>query len=121
MFIPRAKLRAAAAAAAVTAAVALIGLGAGTANAAGWPPLREGAYLYSGTHGTGTVSKADLDDFGTCHTLPTPARSVQVVSGSASVVLHPGAGCTGAFSWATGSLAQSDLPWAALSYHVVPA
>ncbi|MFD8994180.1 hypothetical protein [Streptomyces abikoensis] len=119
MFIPRAKLRAAAAA--VTTAVALIGLGAGTANAADWPPLREGAYLYSGTHGTGTVSKVDLDDFGTCHTLPASARSVQVVSGSASVVLHPGAGCTGAYSWATGSLAQSDLPWAALSYHVVGA
>ncbi|MFF4225111.1 hypothetical protein ACX9I7_30510 [Streptomyces sp. L500] len=119
MFIPRAKLRATAAA--FTTAVALIGLGAGTAYAADWPPLREGAYLYSGTHGTGTVAKVDLDDFGTCHTLPASARSVQVVSGSASVVLHPGAGCTGAYSWATGSLAQSDLPWAALSYHVVRA
>ncbi|MFD9902679.1 hypothetical protein [Streptomyces sp. NPDC059063] len=119
MFTPRSKLRSAAAAA--TVAAALIGIGAGTANAADWPPLREGAYLYSGTHGTGTVSKVDLGDFGTCHTLATPARSVQVVSGSASVVLYPKADCGGASSWATGSLAQSDLPWAALSYRVVPA
>ncbi|MVO85397.1 hypothetical protein GPA10_11690 [Streptomyces sp. p1417] len=119
MFTSRTRLRGASAAAAMT--VALIGLGAGAANAADWPPLREGAHLYSGTHGTGTVSTADLNDFGTCHTLSVPARSVQVVSGSASVVLYPGRGCTGASAWASGSLAQSDLPWAALSYRVVPA
>ncbi|MEU3354409.1 hypothetical protein [Streptomyces sp. NPDC037389] len=119
MFIPRAKLRSAAAAA--TTAMALIGLGAGTANATDWPPLREGAYLYSGTHGTGTVSTVDLTDLGTCHALPVPPRSVQIISGSASVVLYPGAGCTGTHAFATGSLLQDDLPWAALSYRVVPA
>ncbi|WP_030684623.1 hypothetical protein [Streptomyces sp. NRRL B-1347] len=119
MFTSRTKLRTTAAAACVT--VALIGLGAGAANAADWPPLKEGAYLYSGAHGTGTVSPVDLDDLGTCHSLSTPSRSVQVVSGSASVVLYPGTGCTGTSAWATGSLAQSDLPWAARSYRVVPA
>ncbi|QDQ15172.1 hypothetical protein [Streptomyces spectabilis] len=109
------------AAAAALAAVALTGLGAGTANAAEWPPLREGAYLYSGTHGTGKEFRVDLDDVGTCHTLSTPPRSLQIVSGSGSLVLYPGADCTGASSWASGSLAQSDLPWAARSYRVVPA
>ncbi|MCF3118343.1 hypothetical protein IPZ68_01260 [Streptomyces arenae] len=117
MFTSRVKLHATVA----TMAAALIGLGAGTANAAGWPPLQEGAYLYSGTQGSGTVSTVDLGDFGTCHTLSTPARSLQIANGSASVVVYPAAGCTGATSWASGSLAQSDLPYAALSYRAVPA
>ncbi|MEV5980958.1 hypothetical protein [Streptomyces sp. NPDC052114] len=120
MFTPRAKLGASTAAAA-TMALALMGLGAGTANATGWPPLQEGAYLYSGTQGTGTATTVDLGDFGTCHTLPTPARSLQIANGSASVVVYPGAGCTGASPWASGSLTQSNLPYAALSYRVVPA
>ncbi|MFD9789904.1 hypothetical protein ACFWXK_03030 [Streptomyces sp. NPDC059070] len=118
MLTSRAKLRGAV----VVSAMAVALIGAGTAaNAADWPPLKEGAYLYSGTHGTGPVSAVDLGDFGTCHTLATAARSIQVVSGSASVVLYPGAGCTGANPWASGSLAQSDLPRAALSYRVVSA
>ncbi|MFJ3793400.1 hypothetical protein [Kitasatospora sp. NPDC090091] len=119
MFISRAHLRGTAVAA--TMAAALLGLGAGASDAAGWPPLQPGAHLYSGSGGTGTVTAVDLGDFGTCHTLSMPARSVQVVSGSASVVLYPGAGCTGGYAWATGSLAQSNLPWAAQSYRVVPA
>ncbi|WP_320775897.1 peptidase inhibitor family I36 protein [Streptomyces sp. CRN 30] len=118
MFSPKAKLRTAAAAA--TVAVVLIGVGAGTASAADWPPLQEGAYLYSGTGGTGTVTEVDLGDFGTCHTLSQSAKSVQVVNGSASVVVYTGAGCTGS-AWASGSLAQSDLPAPALSYRVVSA
>ncbi|MET8543273.1 hypothetical protein ABZW03_21875 [Kitasatospora sp. NPDC004799] len=67
------------------------------------------------------MTAVDLDDFGTCHTLSTSARSVQVVSGSAALVLYSGAGCTGAYPWGTGSLAQFDLPWPVLSYRVVPA
>ncbi|MER7929829.1 hypothetical protein ABTY96_42995 [Streptomyces sp. NPDC096057] len=101
-------------------AVALAGLGAGTASAADWPTLKEGAYLYSGTTGTGTVTEVDLGSLGTCHTLSGPARSVQIANGSASLELHSGAGCTGA-AWRSGSLAQTDLPWVALSYRVVTA
>ncbi|MFD8478054.1 hypothetical protein [Kitasatospora sp. NPDC059673] len=119
MFTPKAMLRGSAVAATLLAAV--IGLGAGSAQAGGWPPLQPGAHLYLGTGGSGAVTVVDLDDFGTCHTLATPARSVQVASGSASVVLYSGAGCTDANPWATGSLAQSDLPRPALSYRVVPA
>ncbi|MER7705156.1 hypothetical protein ABTX81_19960 [Kitasatospora sp. NPDC097605] len=103
------------------AAAVLVGLGAGAAHAAGWPPLHEGGYLYAGAGGTGAVTVVDLGDLGTCHTLAGPVRSAQVVDGAASVVLYTGAGCTGAHPWATGSLAQSDLPAAALSYRVVPA
>ncbi|MGK4584972.1 hypothetical protein [Kitasatospora sp. HPMI-4] len=119
MFTPRRKLRSAATVAAMAAA--LIGLGTTAANAADWPPLHEGAYLYSGTNGTGTVTTVDLDDLGTCHTLSTPVLSFQVVTGPTSVLLYPGAGCTGAGPWATGSLAQSNLPEPALSYRVTPA
>ncbi|MGA4844294.1 hypothetical protein [Streptomyces sp. G45] len=119
MFTPRAILHSTAVAA--CAAVALTGFGAGTASATDWPPLREGAYLYSGTHGTGKASAVDLDDLSTCHTLSAPARSVQIASGSASLVLYSGADCTGIHPWATGSLLESDLPRAALSYRVVPA
>ncbi|MFB7668751.1 hypothetical protein ACFC1R_33330 [Kitasatospora sp. NPDC056138] len=119
MFTPKVGFRGAAAA--TTMAAALIGLGTGAANAAGWPPLQQGAYLYSGTVGAGAVTTVDLTDLGTCHTLSEPALSVQVVSGSASVVLYPAADCTGAHPWATGSLARSNLPAAALSYRVVPA
>ncbi|MFD4661500.1 hypothetical protein ACFWP2_38490 [Kitasatospora sp. NPDC058444] len=120
MFTPQARLRRAAVTTAMTAA--LIALGAGAAGAAaGWPPLEPGAHLYSATDGRGAVTTVDLADLGTCHTLPTPARSIQVASGSASVVLYPGAGCTGANPWASGSLAQSNLPLTAQSYRVVPA
>ncbi|MFF4354842.1 hypothetical protein [Streptomyces sp. NPDC001530] len=65
--------------------------------------------------GTGTATEADLGDLGTCHTLSASALSVQVVTGSASLELYPGADCTGAVPWRSGSLAQTDLPWAALS------
>ncbi|MEU9078027.1 hypothetical protein [Kitasatospora sp. NPDC048538] len=119
MFTSKTMLRGAAAAA--TAVAALIGLGAGPAQAAGWPPLQPGAHLYTGTGGSGTATTVDLGDLGTCHTLSAPARSVQIADGSASVTLYPGPGCTGAVPWATGSLAQSNLPWAMLSYRVVPA
>lgn len=119
MFTPRPKLRTAAAVA--TLAVALTGLGAGSASATGWPPLQEGAFLYSGTHGTGAVTAVGLDGPGTCRTLGGPVRSVQIVSGSASLVPYPGADCTGTHPWASGSLAQSDLPQPALSYRVVRA
>ncbi|MFD8598194.1 hypothetical protein ACFV1L_24640 [Kitasatospora sp. NPDC059646] len=110
-------------AATLTAATALslIGLATGPVHAAGWPPLQPGARLYTGTGGTGTASTVDLGDVSTCHTLAAAARSVQVASGSASVVLYTGAGCTGAYPWATGSLAQSDTPSPVLSYRVVPA
>ncbi|MFF4903202.1 hypothetical protein [Streptomyces sp. NPDC001068] len=118
MFDTRTKLRGVAAVA--IAAAALTGLGAGTVNAADWPPLQEGAYLYSGTTGTGTVTVADLGDLGTCHILSVPARSVQIANGSASLELHSGPGCTGG-AWRSGSLARTDLPWAALSYRVVAA
>lgn len=118
MFTRRVIIRSAAASAAMAAA--LIGLGAGAAGAAGWPPLQEGGYLYAGSNGTGTVTVVDLDDLGTCHTPSRASLSLQIVSGSSSVVVYSGTGCTGA-SWASGSLAQSNLPWAALSYRVVPA
>ncbi|MCG6498248.1 hypothetical protein [Kitasatospora sp. A2-31] len=119
MFSSKTVLRGSAAAAAAVAA--LLGLGAGSANAAGWPPLQPGARLYAGTGGSGTATTVDLDDLGTCHTLAAPARSVQVAGGTASVVLYSGPGCTGAVPWATGSLAQSDTPWAMRSYQVVRA
>ncbi|GGZ28087.1 hypothetical protein GCM10010300_83990 [Streptomyces olivaceoviridis] len=112
------KLRSTAAAAAMAAA--LIGLGAGAANAAGWPPLQEGAYLYSGTTGTGSVTKVDLGDLGTCHTLSQAAQSIQIVNGSASVELYSSAGCGGTTAWRSGSLTQTDLPRPMLSYRVVP-
>ncbi|CAL9339564.1 hypothetical protein SUDANB178_00237 [Streptomyces sp. enrichment culture] len=118
MFLPRTKIRSAAVAASMAAT--LIGLGAGAAGAAGWPPFQEGGYLYAGSNGTGTVTTVDLDDFGTCHTPSEPSLSIQVVSGSSSVVVYSGTSCTG-YSWGSGSLAQSNLPWAALSYRVVPA
>ncbi|WP_338704234.1 hypothetical protein V2W30_40760 (plasmid) [Streptomyces sp. Q6] len=114
------RLRAAAVGAASAGAL-VVGIGAGTAVAAGWPPLQEGAYLYPGTTGTGTATEVDLRDLGTCHTLSTSALSVQVVSGSTSLELYPGADCTGAVAWRSGSLAQTDLPWQAWSYRVVPA
>ncbi|MFF2328664.1 MULTISPECIES: hypothetical protein [unclassified Streptomyces] len=116
IFTPRTKLRSSAAA---TMAAALIGLGAGAANADGWPPLQEGAYLYSGTTGTGTVTNVDLGDFGTCHTLSQPARSIQIATGSASVKLYSGANCTGTYPWLSGTLTQTNLPSAMLSYQVV--
>ncbi|MFJ3672466.1 hypothetical protein ACIPSE_39015 [Streptomyces sp. NPDC090106] len=119
MFTPRAKLRTAVATTAMAAA--LTGLGAGAANAAGWPALQAGAYLYSGTTGTGSVTTVDLGDLGTCHTLPTAAKSIQIADGAASVELYSGAGCTGATPWRSGTLTQTDLPWAMLSYRVVPA
>ncbi|MEU1283119.1 hypothetical protein [Kitasatospora sp. NPDC005856] len=120
MFTPQARLRSASVATVMTAA--LIALGAGAADAAaGWPPLEPGARLYSAADGRGAATTVDLADLGTCHTLSTPARSVQVVDGAASVVLYPGAGCSGANAWASGSLAQSNLPLAAQSYRVVPA
>ncbi|MET8545111.1 hypothetical protein ABZW03_31370 [Kitasatospora sp. NPDC004799] len=120
MSTPQAKLRSAAVTAALAAALVALGTGAADA-AAGWPPLEPGAHLYSATDGRGAVTTVDLADLGTCHTLSAPVRSVQVVNGSASVVLYPGADCTGSHPWATGSLAQSNLPLAALSYRVVPA
>ncbi|GHE60305.1 hypothetical protein GCM10018785_31740 [Streptomyces longispororuber] len=123
MVIRKIPLRRTVVAAALSTVLAGLGTGTATAtaSAADWPPLREGAHLYTGTHGTGTVSRVDLDDVGTCHTSSAPSRSVQVVTGSSSVVLYPGADCTGASPWSTGSLARADLPWAAWSYRVVPA
>ncbi|THA76052.1 hypothetical protein E6R60_14925 [Streptomyces sp. A0642] len=118
MSTPRAKSRSAAAVASM--AVVLIGLGGGAANAAGWPPLQEGAHLYSGLTGTGTVTEVDLNDLGTCHTLSPSVRSVQIANGSASLELFSGSGCTG-WAWRSGSLTQTNLPQAALSYRVVPA
>ncbi|MFB7601197.1 hypothetical protein [Streptomyces sp. NPDC056160] len=115
------KTKTAGAAAALTAAAALLALGAGTAGATGWPPLQDGAYLYSGPTGSGTVTKVDLNDARTCHSLSKPAVSVQVVSGSWSLELYSGADCTGPTPYGTGSLAQSNLPWGMLSYRVVPA
>ncbi|MGW5782210.1 hypothetical protein [Streptomyces sp. NPDC003863] len=117
MFTPKTKLRGAAAAAVMSAA--LIGLGAGAADAAGWPPLQEGAYLYSGPNGSVTVTKVDFGDVGTCHTLAEPAVSLQIASGSASLVLYFGAGCTATWPWASGTLAQTNLPWVMQSYRVV--
>ncbi|MFI8251989.1 hypothetical protein [Streptomyces filamentosus] len=115
----RARKRGAAVATVMAAALIGIGVGAGTAHAAGWPPLQRGGHLYGGTNGTGAVTEADLGDFGTCHTLADPVSSVQIVSGSASLVLYPQAGCGGSWAWASGSLAQSNLPGQALSYRVV--
>lgn len=113
------KLRSTAAAAAMAAA--LTGLGAGAANAAGWPPLQEGAYLYSGTTGTGSVTKVDLGDLGTCHTLSQAAQSIQIANGSAAVELYPSADCGGTTAWRSSTLTQTDLPRPMLSYRVVPA
>ncbi|MFF4379828.1 hypothetical protein [Kitasatospora sp. NPDC001547] len=119
MFTSQARLRGAVTAAAMAAA--LVALGAGAAGAAGWPPLEPGARLYSAADGKGAVTTVDLADLGTCHALAAPVRSVQVADGAASVVLYADAGCGDARAWATGSLAQSNLPLAALSYRVVPA
>ncbi|MFS0695456.1 hypothetical protein [Streptomyces nitrosporeus] len=120
MFTARTGLRIATAVATMTAA--FTGLGAGTAVAAvGWPPLQEGAYLYAGPTGEGAVTEADLGDLGTCHTLAVPARSVQIATGSVALELYSGTDCAAATPWRTGSLARTDLPWAMLSYRVVPA
>lgn len=118
MLSSRTKLRTAAAV--VTAAAALAGFGAGTANAAGWPAPQEGAFLYSDTNGSGSVTKVDLNDFGTCHDLAQPARSIQIINGAASVVVYSGTDCTGS-AWASGSFRQANLPVAELSYRVVAA
>jgi hypothetical protein len=98
---------------------ALIGLNTGAAHATDWPPLKEGAYLYSGPTGTGTETAVDLNDVGTCHTLSEPAASVTIVSGSAALLLYSGPDCTARWPYGTGSLAQWDLPWEMLSYRVV--
>ncbi|MFF5337772.1 hypothetical protein [Streptomyces sp. NPDC013181] len=120
--LPRnANLRTIAATATTTAALAgLAVLGTGTANAAAWPSLQPGAALYTGTNGTGAVLNPDLGDLGTCHTTAEPVRSIQIVNGSASVLLYSGADCTGN-AWASGTLTQSNLPEAKLSYRVVTA
>ncbi|MFF5500057.1 hypothetical protein [Streptomyces aquilus] len=119
MFASGTRLRGAAAATACAAA--LVGVGAQSAAAADWPALREGAYLYSGTTGTGTVTAVDLGDLGTCHTLSASAWSLQIVSGSTALKLYSGADCTGSLPWRSGSLTQTNLPWAMLSYRVVTA
>ncbi|WP_121715801.1 hypothetical protein [Streptomyces sp. E5N91] len=119
MFIAKPKLRLAAAAAVMSAA--FVGLVPGTATAADWPPLQEGAYLYSGPNGSGTVTVVDLHDVGTCHTLAEPAVSVQVASGFGAVELFEGPGCGDATSWATSSLTRQNLPWEMLSYRAIPA
>ncbi|MGW0812755.1 hypothetical protein ACWD00_05790 [Streptomyces viridiviolaceus] len=119
MFTPSARVRLAAAAA--TVAAALIGLTPGTANAADWPSLQEGAFLYSGPNGSGTVTVVDLHDVGTCHTLTQPAVSVQVLSGFGAVQLYAGSDCSDALSWRTSSLSQHNLPWKMLSYKAIPA
>ncbi|MFD7865287.1 hypothetical protein [Streptomyces sp. NPDC059783] len=107
-------------AATVTTTAALVALGAGTADAATWPALQPGASLYTGTNGTGTALRPDLGDLGTCHTTAQPVRSIQIANGAASVLLYSGADCTGG-AWASGTLAQSNLPEAKLSYRVVAA
>ncbi|MGW2595467.1 hypothetical protein ACWCXC_35055 [Streptomyces sp. NPDC001515] len=107
-------------AATVTMTAALAALGAGTAGAASWPALQPGASLYTGTNGTGAALHPDLGDLGTCHTAPQPVRSVQIANSSASVLLYSGADCTGS-AWASGTLAQSNLPEAKVSYRVVAA
>lgn len=115
----KARLRAAAGVAVMAAA--LTGLTSGTAHASDWPPLKEGAYLYSGPHGTGTVTVVDLNDLGTCHTLSQPAASVQVASGFGAVELYNDAHCNSKTPWATSSLSQTNLPWAMLSYRAIKA
>ncbi|MFJ5035563.1 hypothetical protein ACIQB5_47945 [Streptomyces sp. NPDC088560] len=102
-------------------AAALIGLTSGAASASGWPPLKEGAYLYSGPNGTGTVTVVDLTDRGTCHALSQAAVSAQVASGFGAVELYDGANCDSKVSWATSSLSQTNLPWAMLSYRAISA
>ncbi|WP_316520043.1 hypothetical protein [Kitasatospora brasiliensis] len=119
MSTPKANIRRAATTAALAAA--LIGLGAGAADAAGWPPLQPGARLYSAADGQGSATNVDLNDYGTCHTLSTPVRSMQIVNGSASVELFPSGDCVSDYWWASGSLGQSNLPFGALSYRVVKA
>lgn len=118
MFMPNVRLRTVAVGAAM--AGALIGLGAGAADAAGWPPLQEGAYLYSGTNGSGAVTEVDLGDRNTCHALSPSALSVQIATGSASLELYSGSDCTGT-GWRSGTLTQTNLPRPMLSYRVVPA
>jgi hypothetical protein len=85
-----------------------------SATAADWPTLQEDAYLYSGTHGTGTLTKVDLNGLGTCHALSQPVRSMQIANGSASVVPYSGAGCTRS-PRASGTLAQNNLSVAGLT------
>ncbi|MFF8381530.1 hypothetical protein ACF07V_36075 [Streptomyces sp. NPDC015661] len=64
------------------------------------------------------MTNPGLDDVGTCHDLTQPARSLQIIKGSAAVVLYSGADCTGQVG-AGGSLAQSNLPFADLRCRVV--
>lgn len=87
-----------------------------------WPEWKEGAYLYSGTGGTGTETEADLNDVGTCHTLSEPILSFQVVSGSGALELYSGADCTTVMPftvWRTGTLAKNHVPWVMRSYRAV--
>ncbi|MEU6601332.1 hypothetical protein [Streptomyces flaveolus] len=117
MFSPKAKLRTAAVVA--TAAAALIGVGAGTASASDWPPLKWGGYLYTGYHNSGTETVVDLTDFGTCHNLSKPVNSLLIVSETSSITTYSGTDCTG-YAFKSGGLAQSDFGLPQLSYRVVP-
>ncbi|KOV92008.1 MULTISPECIES: hypothetical protein [unclassified Streptomyces] len=117
MFSPKAKLRTAAVVA--TAAAALTGLGAGTASASDWPPLKWGGYLYTGFHNSGTETVLDLTDFGTCHNLSEPANSEIIVSETASLTTYSGTDCTG-YGFRSGGLSQTDYLLPALSYRVTP-
>ncbi|MFE4482276.1 hypothetical protein [Kitasatospora sp. NPDC056789] len=118
MFTPETKLRGPAVAAALAAT--LVGLGAGTADAAGWPPLQPGARLYSSTYGQGFATTVDLTDLGTCHTLWPGARSVQIANGGTTLALYAEADCNGP-GWLSGTLAQANLPRTALSSGVLQA
>ncbi|MQY11263.1 hypothetical protein SRB5_13780 [Streptomyces sp. RB5] len=111
-------------AAAATMAAALIGLGAGTANAAPkpleWPPVQPGAYLYTGVMGSGTVTQVDLDDVGTCHTLDTPVLSSQIVSDPEMLNIWNGPDCTGSQMFnSAGKPTNMSFQYAMWSYRVV--
>jgi hypothetical protein len=110
------------ASAAVAGAFALsLGALAPPANASDWPPLQSGAYLYSGSNGSGTVTTVDLEDVGNCHTMSQAAVSVQIANGSMALELHAVANCASGTPWRTGTLSQQNLPQGMLSYRVVPA
>ncbi|MFF0304389.1 hypothetical protein ACFYTV_27220 [Streptomyces sp. NPDC004562] len=117
MSSPEAKFRTATVVA--TAAAALIGLGAGTASASDWPPLKWGGYLYTGHHNSGTETVVDLTDFGTCHTLAQPVSSLAIVSETSSITTYSGADCTG-YGFRSGGLAQFDFGLPQASYRVAP-
>ncbi|WP_449346589.1 hypothetical protein, partial [Streptomyces xanthochromogenes] len=118
MCISKANIRSAMAAATLAAALAGLGGDGGRGRLASAAGGR--LSLHGHPRHRHQVPTVDLSDLGTCHTLSEPCRAVQVVNGSASLLLFSGAQLhRRATRGPADPSLQSDLPWAMLSYRVI--